>query len=155
MEGSKFKLNLSGVGSDSGGVPFDKKQADRFFKFGSAEDDLPTEEKSSSPNLKESMHKENLLPGLESSKEGESMEISQEAMFTIDGREFYQSFDFGKHRLMSKLEDSLEMKGLADSVNSFMKQSDQIQAELQKITHSRDQTEGDGFSVETFEAIRQ
>ena len=71
------------------------------------------------------MHKENLLPGLETSKEGESLiETSQEAMFTIDGREFYQSFDYGKHRLMSKLEDSLEMKGLGECVSSFMKQSD-------------------------------
>ena len=128
---AKFNLNLSGVGSDSGGMPFDKKQADRFFKFGSDIEDLPEEVKASTPQLEKSLQKENLLPGLESSKEGESMmETSQEAMFTIDGREFYQSFDYGKHRLMSKLEDSLEMKGLAESVNSFMKQSDQIQAEL-------------------------
>jgi hypothetical protein len=72
------------------------------------------------------------LPPLDSSKEDKtsSIELSTEELYEFDNKEFYKSYDFGKRRVISKLEDSLEMKGLADSVSNFLKQSSEIQEEL-------------------------
>jgi hypothetical protein len=138
MESSKFKLNLSGIAVDSGNEapsrerdtqshinpgPAPKASADRYFKF--------SIEKPLSNTVSQNAH---LLPLFDSSSKENSIngsfdisgDCDKEDLYSIDNRDFYKSFDFGKRRVMSKLEDSLEMKGLADSVTNFLKQSNEI-----------------------------